>query len=87
MADGNAGASLTNPTLTNNDLSMAQSDLNNFESSLEEMLAHELETMEEDGGLGAAVENGFQYNDLESQRFTEFLEQMPEHMWGMEFVN
>ncbi|KAG9903607.1 hypothetical protein KCV05_g15527, partial [Aureobasidium melanogenum] len=25
MADGNAGASLTNPTLTNNDLSMAQS--------------------------------------------------------------
>ncbi|KAH0382581.1 hypothetical protein KCU92_g6155, partial [Aureobasidium melanogenum] len=87
MADGNAGASLTNPTLTNNDLSMAQSDLNNFESSLEEMLARELETMEEDGGLGAAVENGFQYNDLESQRFTEFLEQMPEHMWGMEFVN
>ncbi|KAH0354073.1 hypothetical protein KCU81_g1223, partial [Aureobasidium melanogenum] len=87
MADGNAGASLTNPTLTSNDLSMAQSDLNNFESSLEEMLARELETMEEDGGLGAAIENGFQYNDLESQRFTEFLEQMPEHMWGMEFVN
>lgn len=87
MADGNAGASFIDPTLTSNDLSRAQSDLNNFESSLEEMLARELETMEEDGGLGNAVQNGFQYNDLESQRFTEFLEQMPEHMWGMEFVN
>ncbi|CAD0086787.1 unnamed protein product [Aureobasidium vineae] len=87
MADGNAGASLSNPTFTNNDLAMAQSDLTSFESSLEDMLARELETMEEDGGLATAVENGFQYNDLESQRFTEFLEQMPEHMWGMEFVN
>ncbi|CAD0109790.1 unnamed protein product [Aureobasidium uvarum] len=87
MADGNAGASLSNPTFTNNDLAMAQSDLTGFESSLEDMLSRELETMEGDGGLAAAVENGFQYNDLESQRFTEFLEQMPEHMWGMEFVN
>ncbi|KAI4715681.1 hypothetical protein E4T48_08130 [Aureobasidium sp. EXF-10727] len=87
MADGNAGASLANPTVTGNDLAMAQSDLTGFESSLEDMLARELETMEEDGGLAAAVDNGFQYNDLESQRFTEFLEQMPEHMWGMEFVN
>ncbi|TIA05694.1 hypothetical protein D6C81_10360 [Aureobasidium pullulans] len=37
--------------------------------------------MDGDGADGA--DNGFQYNDLESLRFTEFLEQMPEHMWGM----
>jgi hypothetical protein len=87
MADGNAGASVFNPTFTTNDLAMAQSDLTSFESSIEDMLARELQNMEQDGGLAVAVENGFQYNDLESQRFTEFLEQMPEHMWGMEFVN
>lgn len=87
MADGNAGASVTNPTFTANDLPVAQTDLNGFESSLEEMLARELQDMEKDGGLAVATESGFQYNDLESQRFTEFLEQMPEHMWGMEFVN
>jgi hypothetical protein len=44
------------------------------------MLARELQNMEQDGGLAVATESGFQYNDLESQRFTEFLEQMPEHM-------
>jgi hypothetical protein len=87
MADGTAGASLSNPTFTTNDLAMAQSDLTSFESSIEDMLARELQNMEQDGGLAVAVGNGFQYNDLESQRFTEFLEQMPEHMWGMEFVN
>ncbi|CAD0019203.1 unnamed protein product [Aureobasidium pullulans] len=85
MADGNNGASLIDPNLTANDLTMAQTDLNTFESSLEDMLARELENMDGDGADGA--DNGFQYNDLESLRFTEFLEQMPEHMWGMEFVN
>jgi hypothetical protein len=87
MADGNAGASVSNPTFTTNDLATAQSDLISFESSIEDMLARELQNMEQDGGLAVATESGFQYNDLESQRFTEFLEQMPEHMWGMEFVN
>jgi hypothetical protein len=58
----------------------AQSDLTSFESSIEDMLARELQNMEQDGGLAVATESGFQYNDLESQRFTEFLEQMPEHM-------
>ena len=87
MADGNAGAPVSNPTFTTNDLPMAQTDLTGFESSIEEMLARELQNMEQDGGLAVATESGFQYNDLESQRFTEFLEQMPEHMWGMEFVN
>ncbi|THY32368.1 hypothetical protein D6D00_01564 [Aureobasidium pullulans] len=85
MADGNNGASLIDPNLTANDLTMAQTDLNTFESSLEDMLARELENMDGDGADGA--DNGFQYNDLESLRFTESLEQMPEHMWGMEFVN
>lgn len=88
MADGNSGASLADPSATANDLPMAQADLDNFESSLEDLLARELQTMEQDGGRAVAADaNGFQYNDLESQRFTEFLEQMPEHMWGMEFVN
>ncbi|THW84487.1 hypothetical protein D6D15_08826 [Aureobasidium pullulans] len=85
MADGNNGASLIDPNLTTNDFTMAQTDLNTFESSLEDMLARELENMDGDGADSA--DNGFQYNDLESLRFTEFLEQMPEHMWGMEFVN
>ncbi|THX49745.1 hypothetical protein D6D11_05580 [Aureobasidium pullulans] len=85
MADGNNGASLIDPNLTANDLTMAQTDLKTFESSLEDMLARELENMDGDGADSA--DNGFQYNDLESLRFTEFLEQMPEHMWGMEFVN
>ncbi|THW70348.1 hypothetical protein D6D25_00581 [Aureobasidium pullulans] len=85
MADGNNCASLIDPNLTANDLTMAQTDLNTFESSLEDMLARELENMDGDGADGA--DDGFQYNDLESLRFTEFLEQMPEHMWGMEFVN
>ena len=26
------------------------------------------------------------YNGAEAQRFTDFLNQMPSHMWGMEFV-
>jgi hypothetical protein len=89
MADGNAGASLVNPDMTANDLAMAETDLSNFESSLEDLLSRELENMEQDGGraVAAADQAAFQYNDFESQRFTEFLEQMPEHMWGMEFVN
>nr|QFP98363.1 MAT1-2-1 [Aureobasidium zeae] len=81
-----------NSAATAHDLATAEIDLNNFEASLEDLLSRELETMEQDGGAAFAADNqqmpmGFQYNDFESQRFTEFLEQMPEHMWGMEFVN
>lgn len=64
-------------------ITFAESELFNFEATLEDALSRELEDMEKQGIDGTAPT----YNDLEAQRFTEFLEQMPEHMWGMEFAN
>lgn len=69
--------------MSTEDIARAESELFNFEVSLEETLALELERMEKE-----RVDDIPQaYNDLESQRFTDFLEQMPEHMWGMDLVN
>jgi len=68
--------------MTADDVARAESELFGFEASLEDTLSRELESMEKEKADEAAQA----YNDIESQRFTEFLEQMPEHMWGMDFV-
>lgn len=71
--------------MANDDLGLAEAEIFNFEESLEAQLAKELETLEQEQQWGREVPQG--YNDAEAQRFTDFLVQMPSHMWGMEFVD
>ena len=73
--------------LTNADTLVASAEAFSFEETLEAQLAYELEKLEQEQQQPAAQDYSKGYNDAEAQRFTHFIDQMPNDMWGMEFVD
>jgi len=67
----------------NDAITTAEMEMYKFEETLEAQLANELDEL--DNMRDQSIMRG--YNDSEAQRFTDFLDQMPTDMWGMEFVD
>jgi len=63
-------------------ITAAEDEFFDYEKFLENALAEEL--VKADNGEPEMIVG---YNDNEAQRFTDFLDQMPNDLWGMEFVD
>ena len=83
-AQGNMQTTAGTANAGNAPLTSVDNVLTTFDDSLEQLLAQELEAMD-NIDMPESIEPT-EFNDIESQRFSEFIEQMPEGLWGMEYL-
>lgn len=66
-------------------LDNAHAQIKEFDRELASALSQEFETVHND--VNAIVPVKYSYNDFELQRFLNVVENAPEDMWGMDFIN
>lgn len=66
-------------------LDYAYTQLKELDRELASAISQEFDSVHKD--VNAIVPVKYSYNDLELQRFLNVVENAPEDMWGMDFIN